>query len=1376
VFSQHDISPARSSALRGLAQNLHLSYQSESQEAALAATAVGLLLRSKLPDGRVVQLQKADYHQFIYYITNNLNAARTVATDQIWPDGELGLYLTGSNQTLGVWDEGGVLSTHRELSPRVDHGDDADFIGDHATHVAGTMASYGIISAARGMAYESSLWSYDWNNDHAEVAEAAADGLTLSNHSYSIITGWQLDFPNAGWNWWGDVNVSSVEDYRFGFYDSAAHDWDLIASLDANYLIVASAGNDRMDTGPAPGGEHWIWTGSQWISSHETRDNDGEHDCLPGGAQVAKNVLVIGAVEDIPEGHTTSTDVVMTPFSSWGPADDGRIKPDLVANGWQLYSTLAANDSAYGYADGTSMAAANVTGSMALLQQHYIETHDNMIPSAAALRAIAIHCADEAGSSSGPDYSCGWGLLNMAAAATLIKQDSEHQRVLREMTLLNGGSSKTDIESTGAEDLKITISWTDPPGSVLTPQLDPKTPVLVNDLDLRLIRASDGMLFYPWRLDGDNPDTPAQTGDNAVDNVEQVLVSDPTVAKYFVEVGHKASLLGGAQDYTLIITGASFQALPTILVWEGDSTNYDYSGNFIRNTLSQIEGISIDYTTSLPPTMEAYAAAFLSFGPSGALANRTYLDGDKASIIRTYLEKGGALYLEGGDALGVDQAHNDTLRSLLGIASVNAGHMNPIEGLLGQDSTLTQDMVFTASTQDNIEYPDIYFPGSGASAFVESGYGTVAVQHTGAHGQRTFTFSYALAELVDVTPPSTRTALVTALLEFFLAEPPPPDHSPIALDDSVFTDEDVPVTIDVLNNDSDPDGDRFVLTFVTQGDHGLVAIDPGDTTVTFSPAPDFNGKDSFFYAILDERGRSDTAEVRITVAAINDKPRAVDDDVVTSEDMPITISVLRNDTDIDDDPLVINSVTQGFLGATLIDLGDSTITYIPDKDAHGVDTFSYVVSDGFGGMDSADVTITVAPINDTVIASDDTIFTLEDTPVTHSILANDYDVDGDSLFVVAVRPACHGDAILNPAGHVTYSPELNYFGADSFRYSITDGKSGCDSANVYVEVRPVNDPPQAVNDTLSVNEDSSASMAVHVNDHDPEGDRIYLTGLPIPASHGEVSVLVLDTVAVDGMVIHYSPDLNFFGKDTFHYRITDGTLADTACVVVRVFPVNDAPTPFMLWEPGPDTMMVVGNALDTRDSLVFSWEPSRDVDGDPIQYILAASDSLACLGFESDTHVTCVSLAYSDLATRWASLGFSGSLHGSWDILATDGVDTTASLNGPRWLIVDFRGLELEGEIGLPLTFALYQNYPNPFNPNTLLKFALPRTVKVRVVIIDLLGREIATLVDGMLPAGYHLVAWDGTTSVGEQVPSGVYFVVMETIRPVKPMKLVLLR
>ncbi|UCH10138.1 MAG: tandem-95 repeat protein [Fidelibacterota bacterium] len=1377
VFCQKEIVPARTSLLHGLARNLRQSHQVEIQEAESAAVAAGILLRCALSDGRIVQLQRTDDHQFIYYITNNLNAARTVGTDQVWPDGVLGLTLTGSGQFIGLWDEGSVLTRHREMTARVEHMDDAVYNSDHATHVAGTLAAAGIMSAARGMAYGSSLLSYDWNNDQAEVAEAAAAGLTLSNHSYSIITGWQLDFPHTGWNWWGNLDVSSVEDFRFGFYDSTAYYWDLIAAEAPDIVTVVSAGNDRADTGPTPGGEHWVWSGSQWISSHETRTSDGDYDCLPGGAQVAKNVLVVGAVEDLPEGYTTSADVVMTPFSSWGPTDDGRIKPDVVANGWQLYSTLTTSDSAYGYMDGTSMAAATVTGSLALLRQYYLDTHDNVSPSAASLRALAIHCADEAGVSAGPDYSYGWGLLNTAAAARLIGQDSEDQRILREIILSNGASNTTAIEISGSEELKITITWTDPPGCVFTPQVDLETSVLVNDLDLRLIRESDALVFCPWRLNTADPDGPATTGDNSVDNVEQVVIPSPAAGKYLVEVTHKSALLAGAQDYTIIITGASFPNLPAVLVWEGDSTKDDYSGTFIRNALSQFESAAISYTTSFPGNLEDYAVVFLSFGPSGALVNRTFLDNGKAEAIQTYLEAGGALYLEGGDILGVDQAHNDTLMALLGISSVGAGQLNPIDGLYGQDSTLTQGMVFNESTQLNNEYPDKYFPDSGVAAFTESGYGTVAVQYSGLYGQRTFTFSYALEELVDATLPSTRAELVATLFEFFMAEPPPaPNQSPIAVDDSVLTEEDMPAAIYILRNDYDPDGDQVVLASVTQADYGSVNKEPGDTMVTFLPEPDFYGQDSFSYAILDGQGGADTGRVWITVMAINDAPLAVNDTVVCSEDIPVTISVLKNDTDIDGDPLDIIFVTPGALGSTLIDPGDSTITYCPDKDVCGIDSFSYIISDRFGGLDSAEVVVMVTPINDTVIAEDDSACTTEDTPVILPVLANDYDVDGDSLIILAVGSPCYGDVTLNPDGMITYMPQLNYFGLDSFQYHITDGMAGCDSATVHLEVLPVNDPPQAVSDTLSVKEDSSAILTVLANDQDPEGDRVYLTGIIVQPSHGEVSVSELDTLSLDAMVLRYCPDMNFFGQDNFHYSITDGELTDTANVMVDVMPVNDAPAPFLLQEPETDTTVVVIGTMEERDSLMFSWEPSWDVEGDAIHYIMEVSDSLSFLGFELDTQVTRISLADLDLAAQWESLNVSGPIRGSWDILATDGMDTTASANGPRWLVVDVSGLEIDREPGLPLTYALYQNYPNPFNPDTYLKIALPSPDKVRVVIIDLLGREVTTLVDGVLPAGYHLVAWDGTTLAGEQVPSGVYFAVMESHQGVKPMKMILLR
>jgi hypothetical protein len=205
-----------------------------------------------------------------------------------------------------------------------------------------------------------------------------------------------------------------------------------------------------------------------------------------------------------------------------------------------------------------------------------------------------------------------------------------------------------------------------------------------------------------------------------------------------------------------------------VLVWEGVENGQDYSGEFIKNYLTTKNAYLHLYTTNPVLSYNGLDAAFLSFGNFGSNGLNTPFNNFHATIVQDYLESGGRVYLEGGDALGFDQYQDSVLFSLFGISSVDDGGTNFINSLQGQDTTITQGMLFTSSTQTNIAYIDKYFPDSnGVVAFYESSYGNVAVQSIGTYGQRTFCFSYALAELVDGDPPTTRDSLIQRILNFF---------------------------------------------------------------------------------------------------------------------------------------------------------------------------------------------------------------------------------------------------------------------------------------------------------------------------------------------------------------------------------------------------------------------------------------------------------------------------------------------------------------------------------------------------------------------------------------------------------------------------------
>ncbi|MFP5322551.1 MAG: Ig-like domain-containing protein [Acidimicrobiia bacterium] len=183
------------------------------------------------------------------------------------------------------------------------------------------------------------------------------------------------------------------------------------------------------------------------------------------------------------------------------------------------------------------------------------------------------------------------------------------------------------------------------------------------------------------------------------------------------------------------------------------------------------------------------------------------------------------------------------------------------------------------------------------------------------------------------------------------------NKAPVAQDDSASTPEDTPVTIDVLSNDSDPDGHALTISSVTAPANGTAAI--GSGKVSYTPAANWHGTDSFSYTISDGNGGTATAKVTVTVSAVNDAPVAVDDAASTPVDTAVTITVLGNDTDVDGDPLVVASVTAPLSGGSAAVDSDGTVTYTPPAGWSGTDTFSYTVSDGNGGTASADVTVTV---------------------------------------------------------------------------------------------------------------------------------------------------------------------------------------------------------------------------------------------------------------------------------------------------------------------------------------------------------------------------------------------------------------------------------
>lgn len=248
------------------------------------ADSLGLILRTEIGNS-IIELSHFVNGFPCFIGTTNNNAAATTATSQVWPGGGAGLNLTGAGITLAIWDGGRIRTDHQEFGSRAIVGDGTIALSSHSTHVSGTMIASGIDPLARGMSYQANLISYDWNDDEPEMATAAANSLQISNHSYGFMTGWSNNYRGDGkWVWFGDTTASVTVDYGFGAYEWTSHDWDTIAWMAPNYLIVKSSGNDRLEGPVTQPVSHWLWNGGTWVLSSAIRERDGGtngYDCIP---------------------------------------------------------------------------------------------------------------------------------------------------------------------------------------------------------------------------------------------------------------------------------------------------------------------------------------------------------------------------------------------------------------------------------------------------------------------------------------------------------------------------------------------------------------------------------------------------------------------------------------------------------------------------------------------------------------------------------------------------------------------------------------------------------------------------------------------------------------------------------------------------------------------------------------------------------------------------------------------------------------------------------------------------------------------------------------------------------------------------------------
>jgi len=615
----------------------------------------------------------------------------------------------------------------------------------------------------------------------------------------------------------------------------------------------------------------------------------------------------------------------------------------------------------------------------------------------------------------------------------------------------------------------------------------------------------------------------------------------------------------------------------------------------------------------------------LTITAPGILSNDSDADGDPlvaglfsgpANGTLTLNEDGSFNYQPNADFTGLDSfiyfANDGALDSLLAAVTIRVDGDGTPPVASNDSYNVEEDGALTVAVSGGVLGNDIDAQGSAMTAALVAGpaHGTLALAADGsftylptANFSGLDSFTYTASDASGASNVATATITVDAV-----------NDKPTVANDAFNTDEDGVLTVGaaegVLINDADLDGDTLTTVIESQPLHGTVSLG-ADGSFTYTPEADYNGLDGFSYFVTDGTTDSDVATATITIGPVNDLPAVVNDTYTTAEDTPLEVvapGVLVNDSDIDGDALSAVLLAPPVHGTVTLG-ADGALLYTPDADYNGTDGFSYVASDGSGDSTVASVTITITPVNDGPIAVADAYSTDEDTTLTVAaagLLANDSDVDGDSLAAALVAGPASGTLTVNADGSFSYTPNANFNGTDSFTYTAGDG-SLTSTATVTLTVNAVNDVPAAANDEYTTAEDTPLTVAAPGllgNDADPDGDAI-TAAIANPPTNGTV------TVNADGSFT-YTPNANFNGTDGFSYTVGDGTgTSEAASVTITVTPANDGPIAAAdSYSTDEDTTLTIAaSGVLGNDS---------DPDGDALSALLASGPASGTVTLNAD--------------------------------------------------------------------------------------------------------------------------------------------------------------
>jgi len=486
----------------------------------------------------------------------------------------------------------------------------------------------------------------------------------------------------------------------------------------------------------------------------------------------------------------------------------------------------------------------------------------------------------------------------------------------------------------------------------------------------------------------------------------------------------------------------------------------------------------------------------------------------------------------------VCDSENECAGAMVSLIIINAEEM-PIA--VDDDYTIDEDTELTGNVGDNDSDPEgeeLTF-----SVVIDANNGTFTLDSEGSFTYVPIT-NYAGQDTViySVCDPTDHCVLGMVVITIV-----PVNDAPNALDDEVVGEQNDILTNNVSANDYDVDGDVLTYSLVSDVANGTLTFN-SDGSFTYNPNVDFFGNDTFEYEACDAE-LCDTAVVSIVIDQAFANPIAIDDTYSTDEGTGISGNVSDNDglTDVGD---VTYTVSDGVNNGVLVLNEDGSFTYNPNTGFFGTDVFEYSVCNENNNCDEAIVTIQVNELHTLPIAVNDTLTVTEDGFLLGSVVVNDSDADGDDLIFTLEIDVAFGTLVLNADGTFTYTPNPNFFGTDTFVYTVCDDDGNCDMAIVIITVTPINDTPGAVDDLYTTFENQSVSGSVGINDVDIDGVNLVFTVSDNPDN----GMVVMNP---DG-TFTYNPNPDFSGTDSFTYTVCDtGGLCDAATVTIEVLPVEE---------------------------------------------------------------------------------------------------------------------------------------------------------------------------------------------------------------------------